>query len=1088
MVCAHSIKRACSIFYLTITTDFDDETIQWTHQTLADPNTSVRERLFLSSSLRNILGHRFEQTNSKAHLDGAIEAAETVISAASQMFLPLSVLRTVQAEANFELGQLLVEKRQIVHGQDAGELNYAIDCLEKASKGMKDPKRRAFCLNSLSGLLSDRNRSTSQLVDIERAVTTAKEVLQITPEDDLRFRPGRLFNYGSKLRALFEATKNEGLLYEALPQVEAALQLLPETREPQIWTRYKTEYAAIQIRMYETSGDVKYLNIGIESCDAVSLTCQGQYLSGNYGEYWNILAGLLRHRYDRLEVKEDIRRAINAAEDAVKALPDGHKDYGNRLANLSHMYWRRFSRYRERKDINIAITKIEKAISKTPDDHINKATHLSTLSGLLTSRYDFTKQDADINESVSLARKAVEQTPKDKLDYLLNRNNLARVLFIRANANSESPCLDGISEAIEAMRSVVFDTPTDEPNRAVRLNNISSMLIARYRITHLVSDLNEAVDHLDQCSRHSKASPTLQISAAINAADLLIAQSKFPDADVFLRRAVACLRKVSPRSLAQRDQQHMIRKFAGLATLATSIALEVEADAEDSLQLLEEGRGVILGLLFEVRSDVSDLKMKHPDLAADFERLRDELDAPATYGNPEAVMIEPEPSMALTRRENVVKEFDDKVEAIRREKDFHNFLQPPEVARLKSAASRGPTVVINVSLHRSDAFIIETNRAVEKLRLQNLHLDEIKEWAILLKSRNITEAKMFELLEWLWDNLAFPILSRLEGRAEGQVTEIHHIWWVLTGPLCSLPIHAAGKYTKNHSSPINLMDKVISSYSPSVKAMLFTQENKTQWNQVGSANKPLLVAMEKTSNLKSLTNALKEVEEVYTQLATVMASGESPTILREPKKSDVLAKLSTAMILHFAGHGKSDPADPLQSALLVEDWEENPLTVKDLMSLKLHQNPPLLAYLSACSTGTNKVDDLLDEGLHLMSACQLVGFQHVIGSLWEVSDRHCVEVARTVFAKMVNSQMSDSSVSLGLQEGVKSLRDKRRPSYGISRDDEDGDDVDETDVGPSADSETDTGRDGFGVPMGVFGRSWLGGDPRVWAAYIHIGR
>ena len=51
--------------------------------------------------------------------------------------------------------------------------------------------------------------------------------------------------------------------------------------------------------------------------------------------------------------------------------------------------------------------------------------------------------------------------------------------------------------------------------------------------------------------------------------------------------------------------------------------------------------------------------------------------------------------------------------------------------------------------------------------------------------------------------------------------------------------------------------------------------------------------------------------------------------------------------MHFAGHGRSDPIDPLQSALLLTD---SPLTVKDLMDLKLHERPPLLAYLSACST------------------------------------------------------------------------------------------------------------------------------------------
>jgi len=41
--------------------------------------------------------------------------------------------------------------------------------------------------------------------------------------------------------------------------------------------------------------------------------------------------------------------------------------------------------------------------------------------------------------------------------------------------------------------------------------------------------------------------------------------------------------------------------------------------------------------------------------------------------------------------------------------------------------------------------------------------------------------------------------------------------------------------------------------------------------------------------------------------------------------------------------------------------------------MKFHQNPSLLAYLSACLTGENQEFELLNEGIHLMGACQLAG-------------------------------------------------------------------------------------------------------------------
>jgi hypothetical protein len=41
-----------------------------------------------------------------------------------------------------------------------------------------------------------------------------------------------------------------------------------------------------------------------------------------------------------------------------------------------------------------------------------------------------------------------------------------------------------------------------------------------------------------------------------------------------------------------------------------------------------------------------------------------------------------------------------------------------------------------------------------------------------------------------------------------------------------------------------------------------------------------------------------------------------------------------------------------------------------------------------------------------MSACQLAGFRHVIGSLWEVSDKHCVDVAKDVYNAMINVEIN----------------------------------------------------------------------------------
>jgi len=139
----------------------------------------------------------------------------------------------------------------------------------------------------------------------------------------------------------------------------------------------------------------------------------------------------------------------------------------------------------------------------------------------------------------------------------------------------------------------------------------------------------------------------------------------------------------------------------------------------------------------------------------------------------------------------------------------------------------------------------------------------------------------------------------------------------------------------------------------------------------------------------------------------------------QPCQSDVLAALDACDIFHFAGHGVTALKDPSNSYLKLCD---GPLAVKNLFGINLHNRKPFLAYLSACGTGQITHEALIDEGLHLIAACQLAGFQHVIGTLWRVSDEFCVDVAATTYDWMQKQRLSDESVSEGLHRASMTLR------------------------------------------------------------------
>jgi CHAT domain-containing protein len=76
-----------------------------------------------------------------------------------------------------------------------------------------------------------------------------------------------------------------------------------------------------------------------------------------------------------------------------------------------------------------------------------------------------------------------------------------------------------------------------------------------------------------------------------------------------------------------------------------------------------------------------------------------------------------------------------------------------------------------------------------------------------------------------------------------------------------------------------------------------------------------------------------------------------------------------------------------------------------------------LAYLSACSTSRGNLS-LADESIHISSAFQIVGYRHVIASLWPVADTTACAVADLVYAAPVWADPASA-----LRAAVRSLRD-----------------------------------------------------------------
>lgn len=134
-----------------------------------------------------------------------------------------------------------------------------------------------------------------------------------------------------------------------------------------------------------------------------------------------------------------------------------------------------------------------------------------------------------------------------------------------------------------------------------------------------------------------------------------------------------------------------------------------------------------------------------------------------------------------------------------------------------------------------------------------------------------------------------------------------------------------------------------------------------------------------------------------------------------------LSALERCRVFHFAGHGKANLVDPLQSCLVLTDGT---LTVDQLFDSNINQQKPFLAYLSACGTGQISHHSPIDESIHTMSAFELAGFQNAVGTLWNVEDGVCQSVAIDTCTWIKDKQWARGSVAEGLHHALRSLRNR----------------------------------------------------------------
>jgi tetratricopeptide (TPR) repeat protein len=576
--------------------------------------------------------------------------------------------------------------------------------------------------------------------------------------------------------------------------------------------------------------------------------------------------------------------------------------------------------------------------------------------------------------------------------------------------------------AVENARSCLEDLPSDSPERARLLTLLGQFLMVRCREIpgkkeEALRCWSEALEYANGSLKHRLRSGRYLLEEYANIKD-------WPRAYEVAETTIRLVPKLAPRSLWQySDRRHRVKidgyqVLQGLASDAAAVALRAGKGPVKALEFLEIGRGVVASSLQDAQTDIIELQRLHPGLAMNFDRLRTEINSPDT---------------SVTQRHTANTEFDRLLDEIHGISGFEHFLSFPGEDAIKNTAQDGPIVVINVSYIGCDA-IIARHEKLEALKLPELSKDDIESQHL---NADTPPQGLKDILEGLWDVVADPILITL-GFTERIVQperDWPHIWWIPTGVLTRMPIHAAGYHDRGTGETV--LDRVMSSYSLSIKALIQARNVARNHQPLesmhnGCQREVLLVAMAETEDHTYLYSALKETMLVRDICQSIGFRPVQPT----PNTQEILEHLATCDIFHFAGHGETNPLEPSMSRLLLKDWKSNSLTVASIQGINLwkRSSPPFLAYLSACGTGnmiSNRTSRIpTDENVHLVSACQIAGFRHVVGTLWAVDDVCCKDIAQDTYQTLKDEMstnkeaITNKSVCFALHQALRKARDE----------------------------------------------------------------
>ena len=976
----------------------------------ADPSLTNKPKFF--NGLCNSLLSKFDTSRSIDDINHAVESGNSAIEESEESHPERAIFLDTSASALFKRFQYF---------NDNSDLERAISRGEAAMKLAGPGYESQFTSNFAAYLLmSHRTRNNNE--DLEHAIQLLQDVLSqgnISTSVALLAR----YRFAMAIRFEFEEMGVEENLTLSIDMITSLLGEISESNR--LWPLLAVELSNSLLRRFDVGGTEDDIDLAIEILQSSQATLSED--SFQSCDVWVNLSVTLLTRFDIRGSLIDLDEAESAAKVSISILDTDHPAYSGSLVALANVYLKTYQETRQESYLDETIDLYEEALGVSSPWPKLRGGRLASLAYALQLRNSRHKDRADWDRCIQVCHDAIQ----DSLDVSSSMNQwrhvgqLGNAYFSWYLAHESDPSSESrLQSAILHLNSACQIAPEEHTTKSIFLYNLGFAYELSFKASGEQLEFQSALQSYRQCLDMNSATNIQKATAAYRGL-LLSVNEDLSNAVQFAVSAISLLPKLATRLLPRVDQEHMVSLFAGLGSYSAAVLLEAKYEVSKVALALETTRGMVNGSLVETRADLGALETAHPDLAAEFQQLSQQLNRQDFFPT---ASIEPvsEPLKNWNQRIRVAGRFEELISRIQSLEGFSNVFTPLTESEMKQLASTSTIVMINLSPLRCDAILISKD-SIENIKLEAVSFHDVTRNANrLIKAlakdnaslRRKTNDHVKVVLEWLWSAFVSPIYHYLKA-SEG---EMLRICWMPTGYVSLFPLHAA----MSSDASYNALDLIVSSYATTFRCLRHASNKK-----LSSSKLPLhatLVAMEETSNQRRLPFAAQEATLIEALLGKVMFATR---LSQKPTKATVMANITKSAVLHMSCHGISDQDEPSASKLLLEDWESNPLSVADLAG---HHLPDAqFCYLSACHAASNTTSELLDESLHLTSAMQLAGFPRVVGTLWQVNDRRAMELSVCFWEQLLqayNGKVEFSDVAMVLNKATRDLREKTTRAEG----------------------------------------------------------